>query len=307
MIAWLRQHRFALKDAFTRIVKAPASFLFNVLVIASALVLPFGGLTILESVRPLSAQLTIEPEISVFLQVELPREKATDMAPVLRQLLTQHELDGRIEFLARETALDRLSGTTGLVEAVSALGANPLPDAYILKLAGFYDSSSAPALDRLAARLQNLPGVEHVQVDSSWIQRLAAFLSLAKLGLLILSIALGIIVMAVIFNTIRLQMMTHAEEIEVSRLVGATNSYIYRPFYYSGMLLGLAAGLASLGAVYASLGPLNSAVADFSRLYGSAFQLSAPSAWGVAALLITSSLLGFLAALICTRHYLARL
>jgi cell division transport system permease protein len=306
MIAWLRQHRFALHDAFKRILNAPFSFLFNVLVIASALVLPFGGLTILESVRPLSAQLTIEPEISVFLRPDLPREKTTELAPVLRQLLKQHELSGEIEFFTREAALDRLTGATELVEAVSALGTNPLPDAYVLKLAGFYDKSNAAVLDQLAARLQNVSGVEHVQVDSSWIQRLAAFLSLAKLGLLILSAALGVIVMAIIFNTIRLQMMTHAEEIEVSRLVGATNSYIYRPFYYNGMLLGFAAGLASLGVVCLSLGPVNNAVGEFSRLYGSVFQLSAPSAWAIATLLVTSSLLGFLAAVSCVRHQLSR-
>ncbi len=306
MKAWLRQHRFALQGALHRIAHAPVSFLFNVLVIASALVLPFFGLTILESVRPLSEQLTIEPEISVFLRPDLQRDKATEIAPTLRQLLKQHGLNGHIEFIAREKALDRLKGTTELAEVVAALGANPLPDAYVVKLAGFYDTANAAALDKLAARLQTVTGVEHVQVDANWIQRLAAFLSLAKLSLLILSIALGIIVMAIVFNTIRLQMMTHSEEIEVSRLVGATNSYVYRPFYYSGILLGLGAGLASLLVVYAALGPVNHAIADFSRLYGSVFQLSAPSPLAVSILLATSSLLGFLAALVCTRRYLAR-
>jgi cell division transport system permease protein len=191
-----------------------------------------------------------------------------------------------------------------LAEAVSALGTNPLPDGYIVKLTGFYDSSSAAGLDRLAARLRTVSGVEHVQVDSSWIQRLAAFLTLAKLSLLILSIALGTIVMAVIFNTIRLQMMTHAEEIEVSQLVGATNSYVYRPFYYSGVLLGLAAGLISLLAVSAGLTPINHAIAEFSQLYGSTFQLSLPSLSAISTLLLTSGLLGFFAAVICTKQYL---
>ncbi|MDQ9169022.1 ABC transporter permease [Oxalobacteraceae bacterium R-40] len=307
MKAWLRQHRFALKDAFKRVGNAPVSFLFNVLVIASALVLPFAGLTILESVRPLSEQLTIEPEISVFLRPDLTRAKATEIAPTLRQLLKQHNMNGKIEFIEREKALDRLKGTTELVEAVSALGANPLPDAYTVKLAGFYNTSNAAALNGLSSRLRTVPGVEHVQVDSSWIQRLAAFLSLAKLGLLILSVTLGTIVMAVVFNTIRLQMLTHAEEIEVSRLVGATNSYLYRPFYYSGALLGMGAGIVSFLVVYAALGPVNQAIADFSSLYGSAFQLSAPSIWAISALLGSSSLLGLFAAVICTRHYLARI
>jgi cell division transport system permease protein len=305
MTAWLRQHRFALNDAFKRVGNAPLNFLLNVLVIASALVLPFAGLTILESVRPLSDQLTIEPEISVFLRPDLPRDKATEIAPALRRVLEQEHRTGKIDFIAREKALDRLSGSTGLLETVSALGTNPLPDAYIVKLAGFYDTAATSSLDRLAARLKTIPGVEHVQVDSSWIQKLAAFMSLAKLGLLSLSVALGTIVMAVVFNTIRLQMITRAEEIEVSRLVGATNAYIYRPFYYSGVLLGLGAGVACLLIVYIALGPINGAIADFSKLYGSRFQLSAPSIWAVSTLLLTSSLLGFFAALVCTRSHLA--
>jgi cell division transport system permease protein len=307
MKAWLRQHRFALNDAFKRVGNAPLSFFFNILVIASALVLPFAGLTILESVRPLSEQLTIEPEISVFLRSDLPRDQATEVAPALQALLKQHKLSGKIDFVAREKALDQLKGTTELVDAVSVLGGNPLPDAYIVQLAGFYDSANAATLDALAVRLRAVPGVEHVQVDSSWIQRLAAFLSLAKLALLVTSAALATIVMAVVFNTIRLQMMTHAEEIEVSRLVGATNAYLYRPFYYSGILLGLGAGLACLVIVYAALGPANKAVADFASLYGSTFQLAAPSLWAISVLLLGSSLLGFVAALICTRQYLARL
>ncbi|MGV3741709.1 MAG: cell division protein FtsX [Burkholderiaceae bacterium] len=306
MKAWLRLHQFALKDAVKRVISAPVSFLFNVLVIASALMLPLAGVTVLESVRPLSEQLTIAPELSVFLRSDLPRDKATELAPGIRQLLKQQNMDGSIDFVTREKALDKLKGSTALVEAVSAFGANPLPDAYVVKLAGFYDNSSAAALDRLATRLRAIPGVEHVQVDSSWVQRLAAFLTLAKLGLLILSAALGTIIMAVVFNTIRLQMMTHAEEIEISRLVGATNSYIYRPFYYSGALLGLVSGLASLVIVYAALGPLNSAIGEFSRLYGSAFELSAPSTWAISILLLSSSLLGFLASVICTRQYLRR-
>ncbi len=304
MKAWLRLHQFALKDAVKRVVNAPVSFAFNVLVIASALMLPLAGVTILESVRPLSQQLTIAPEISVFLKSDLPRAQATELAPALRQLLKQQDLDGSIEFVTREKALEQLKGSTALVEAVSALGANPLPDAYIVKLKGFYDNATATALDGLATRLGAVPGVEHVQVDSSWIQRLAAFLSLAKLGLLILSAALGTIIMAVVFNTIRLQMMTHAEEIEISQLVGATNSYIYRPFYYSGTLLGLVSGLASLVIVYAALRPINGAIGEFSRLYGSAFQLSLPSAWSISALLLISALLGFVASVLCTRRYL---
>jgi len=81
------------------------------------------------------------------------------------------------------------------------------------------------------------------------------------------------VVIAVVFNTIRLQVLTQREEIAVSKLLGATDNFIHRPFYYTGAMLGLAAGVVALAAVALSLQPLNTAVGEFAQLYGSTFTL----------------------------------
>jgi cell division transport system permease protein len=307
MIAWIRQHWFALGHALRHLVKPRSGFLLNVLVVAIALALPFAGLTVLENIRPVSEQLAVEPELSIFLTVDTPREKANALGPQIRRVVQNAGTSGRVEFVSRESALKSLTSRSGLGDAVTALGSNPLPDAYVLKLASFDDASDARRIDTIAAQLQKLPGVEHVQVDSAWVKRLAALLHVLRVALAFLAATLGVVVIAVVFNTIRLQVMNQREEIEVARLVGATDRFIYRPFYYTGALLGLCAGLLALGAVAAALVPLNDAIADFARLYASEFRLAPLGLLPTSALLAASAGLGLLGALMSVRRHLARL
>jgi cell division transport system permease protein len=306
MKSWLRQHRFALADAFGRVARTPGSFLFNVLVIAIALALPIAGLTMIDSIRPVSQQLAVEPEISIFMAVDTPRERATALAPSIRRILQEGNSTGRLEFIPKENALNALKDKTGLSDALTTLGTNPLPDGYVLKLASFKNSADAARIDIIAAQLKALPGVEYVQVDSAWVKRLAALMHLLRLALLLLAVTLSMVVIAVVFNTIRLQVMTQREEIEVSRLVGATDAFIYRPFYYSGALLGLCAGAVALGGVALALQPLNNAIADFARLYASEFRLVPLGASESLVLLLISAALGLSGAMMSVRRHLAR-
>jgi len=306
MIVWLRQHVLALAGAFRHLLRAPGSFSLNVLVVAIALALPFAGLTVLENVRPVSEQLAVEPEISVFLSMETPRERASALAPQIRRVVQESGNTGRLEFIPREHALTLLKNKTGLDDAITALGENPLPDGYVLKLSGVRNASDATRVETLAAQLKALPGVEYVQIDSAWVKRLAALMHVLRLALLFLAATLGVVVVAVIFNTIRLQVMTQRDEIEVCRMFGATDAYIYRPFYYTGALLGLAAGAAALGAVALSLHPLNDAITDFARLYASEFRLAPLGATATIAMLATSAGLGLVGALLSVRRHLAR-
>jgi cell division transport system permease protein len=155
--------------------------------------------------------------------------------------------------------------------------------------------------------MRGLPGVDSVQVDSAWIKRLAALLNVLRLALLLLAITLGVVVIAVVFNTIRLQVLTQREEIAVSKLLGATDNFIHRPFYYTGALLGLCAGAVALGAVALALRPLNTAIAEFARLYASEFQLTALAPLGLAGLLTISAGLGLVGAMLSVQRHLARL
>jgi cell division transport system permease protein len=116
-----------------------------------------------------------------------------------------------------------------------------------------------------------------------------------------------VVVIAVVFNTIRLQVLTQREEIAVSKLLGATDNFIHRPFYYTGALLGLCAGAVALGAVTLALHPLNGAIAEFARLYASEFQLAPLGPLEVAGLLALSAGLGLIGALLSVQRHLARM
>jgi cell division transport system permease protein len=307
MITWIRQHAFALNRALRHIFQPRSGFLLNVIVVAIAFALPFAGLTLLENVSPLSQQLAVEPEISIFMAMDTPRDQAIALAADIRKIIGDAKGSAKLEFVSRETALNALKNKSGLTDVLITLGSNPLPDGYVLKLAGFQDAGEATRIDVIATQLKALPGVENVQVDSTWVKRLAALLHVMQLGLLFLALTLGVVVVAVVFNTIRLQVMTQRAEIEVSRLVGATDAFICRPFYYSGALLGLCAGVAALGIVALALEPLNNAIADFARLYASEFRLAPLGMLSTSILLGLSAALGLIGALLSVQRHLARL
>jgi cell division transport system permease protein len=311
MKRWMRQHRFAIGAALGNLGKSPGSFLFNVVVVAIALALPFAGLTLLDNVRPMSEQLSVDPEISLFVTPATTREQAQALAPALRDLLKEQgqgqDKHASIVFVSREQALETLKAKNGLADVLGTLGENPLPDGYVLKLDGFSSAANAGKVDALAEQMRALPGVDTVQVDSAWVKRLAALLGVLRLALLLLAVTLGMVVIAVVFNTIRLQVLTQRDEIAVSKLIGATDGFIHRPFYYTGALLGLCAGAVALGAVTLALRPLNVAIAEFARLYASQFQLLALGPAGMLVLLAISAALGLAGALLSVQRHLARL
>tara|TARA_R110001599_G_scaffold64023_3_gene179286 strand:+ start:950781 stop:951716 length:936 start_codon:yes stop_codon:yes gene_type:complete len=310
MTRWFRHHRFALSDAFRHLLKSPGNFMLNVMVVAIALALPFAGLTLLENARPVSGQLTMEPEISIFMRTDTSREQATALDKDIKQItqqITQQANSAKLTFVPREKALDTLKEHSGLGDAIATLGENPLPDAYVLKMTDLEPSEQAKQVAAIAEKLKTLDGVESVQVDSAWIERLAALLQIMRLILLFLATTLGVVVVAVVFNTIRLQVLTQHEEIEVSRLVGATDGFICRPFYYTGALLGLFAGAVALVAVALALNPLNTTITEFARLYASEFRLTTLGLTETLILLAVSGFLGLLGALLSVQRHLARL
>lgn len=264
MKTWFREHSMALGAALARIRSMPGSFGFNVLVIALALMLPLAGLTLLENLRPVSRELVVEPEISVFLSTEVARDRAQAIADDIRQAAQQAGVKARLDYIPREKALEAMKARAGLGDVVAALGSNPLPDAYVVHITGGHaddGEGAAPArIEKLAASLQKIAGVETVQLDADWVKRLAALLQLASSVLALLAATLCGVVLAVVFNTIRLQIVTQHEEIGVARLLGATDAFVARPFYYMGGVLGLTAGGLALLAVLGALGLLNTSV-----------------------------------------------
>lgn len=302
MNIWFRQHAYALRNALSHLRSSPGNFLFNVLVVAIALALPIAGLTLIENIRPVSAQLSIEPEVSIFLSPATPRADATALSVPIKKLLKDAHITAKLSFVPKDKALAAMEQTSNLAEVLSTLGGNPLPDAYVLSLS----NADAHRLDTLTAQLKELPNVEVVQVDSAWVKRLSALVQLLQVILLFLAITLGMVVVVVVFNATRLQVISHQAEISVTRLLGATNGFIHRPYYYTGALLGFLAGCLALALIALALHPLNQSIAEFARLYASEFHLTPLTFLPSLTLLGLSMGLGLFGAFLSVRRQLSR-
>jgi cell division transport system permease protein len=225
-----------------------------------------------------------------------PEAKRAELEPRLRA-------DARVaalRFVSRDEALAELRVAAGLADVVAALERNPLPDTFVVRAT----RGGAPALEELARALQALPGVANVQVDSAWAERLAALARIGRLALAALAALLATGLVAVTFNTIRLQILTQREEIEVSQLLGATDAFVRRPFFYLGLLQGLAGGVLALAILWGGLALLNLGVRDLAQAYGSSFELAFLQGRDALAVAAFAALLGWLGALMSVSKYL---
>lgn len=297
MKSYLTQHANALRDACRRLVAAPLNTLLALLVIGVALALPSAGYVALDNLRELLGSSTGAPQISVFLQIDANRKDATEIDARLRELKP-----GNWRFVPRDEALKRLQASAGMSDIVASLPKNPLPDAYVIEPT----DTSPEAMDTLAAQLRTLPKVAHVQLDSAWVRRLDAFLRFGKLSVSLLAGLFAGALVASTFNTIRLQILAHANEIEVARLIGATDAFVRRPYLYFGTLQGALGGLFAAALVAVGLHLLSPPVAELVTLYGGNFALRGLSPLGVGLLTAGGALLGWLGALLSLAIHLRR-
>lgn len=293
MISWLRQHREACARALGKLAAQRAATLLNALVIGVALSLPAGGYALLASLQGVAQRFSFEPQLSVFLKQGAKRSE-------LESRLRADVRIAQLRFVPREEALKELREAEGLADVVAALERNPLPDAFVLRATG----SGAATLEALATDVRTLPGVAQVQVDSAWAQRLGALAYIGRLALAALAALLATGLVAVTFNTIRLQILTQRDEIEVSQLLGATDAFVRRPFFYLGLLQGLAGGVLALGILWGGLALLNPGVRELAQAYGSSFQLAFLSGTDALGLAVFSALLGWVGALLSVSKYL---
>ncbi|HJV25307.1 MAG TPA: permease-like cell division protein FtsX [Aromatoleum sp.] len=293
---WFYLHGRALMQALRRLAAQPLGTLLSALVVGIALSLPAAGYLLLDNVASLARGVSGTPEISVFMGQDA---SASDVAAAEKQLRGDAQVAG-YRYVAKDEALRQLE-RNGLGDVLGGLTANPLPDAFIVTPRG-----EDPAVyDTLSARFAAWPGVAHVQLDSAWVKRLHALLGLGRLAVLLLAGLLGFALVIVTFNTIRLQILTQRHEIDVSRLLGATDPFIRRPFYWFGSLQGLLGGCVALATVWATVEALGGPVASLAETYGAVFALTGPGLREAAAILGFAAFLGWLGSAISVRRHLA--
>jgi len=290
MNRWLRQHRYAFKVALRRLAVQPFSSLSNILVVSLALVIPILAASVLVSIQPVARDLPVSPEITLFMKPSAGPDVAAALAGKLER---EHGAQiSQAIVVTRDQALGKLKENPSWGEALAVLPGNPLPDAIVVTLA---DTPESPGLaTSLAAQWRTLDGVDNVQLDSDWVRRLEAILRFGRIGLAILAGVVALVVLATVFNTVRMQALAQREEIGVARLVGATESFVRRPFLYLGALTGIVASGIAVGLSAIALQPLNTALARLAASYGTQLALHLPD--GVS-LLLSTIVIAILAAL----------
>ena len=292
MKSWIRHHRYALDVSLRRLAAQPFSSLANLLVIALALSLPLLGAALLISVQPVARQVSVTPELTLFLKRDAASGTAEQIAARIRKEHTG-QVEG-VRVVLKDRALADLRSNPAWDQALKVLPGNPLPDAVVVTLAQGDDLASRA--NTLAQAWRKGPGVDLVQLDSAWVQRLEALLRFARIGLLLLAASVALVVLATVFNTVRMQALSQREEIAVARLVGATEGFVRRPFLYLGAITGSLATLIAIAVARIALIPLNSALASLARSYDAEFALHLPAAATLGATVIGVAVLGALSA-----------
>lgn len=299
MSNWLHLHWQSFLLAGRRMLLNPLATLLTMLVISIALSLPAGLYSLIDNLSSLGGRIDSTPQISVFMALDAQPNEVDK----IRTKLKNHTSVSKARFISRADALRSLEKNSGLSDITKGLQQNPLPDAFVIESA----TQDPDALDKLRDEASRWPKVAHVQLDSAWARRLASFTELGQQAALLLAGLLGLALLAVTGNTIRLQILTQREEIEVSKLIGATSAFIRRPFLYYGTLQGLSGGLAAWLVVDAALFILNGHVAQVASLYSSDFRLLPLSIEPGLILLGFAALLGWLGAYLSVSLYLRKI
>lgn len=297
MTAWFRHHKYALKTALKRLQQNYLSSLANIFVIALILCVPIIGAAILQTSQPLAQELNIKPEITLFLS----QQANQDQQNKLLELVKQDPQVASAEILSKEQAFDSLKQDNTWAQAFQALNSNPLPDAILVTLVESPQMSKY-ATD-LAIKWRSLDMVESAQLDDEWVQRLESILNFIKFGMLIMAIAVAVVVTATVFNTVRLQALSQRAEISVARLVGATESFVRRPFLYLGAITAGAAFLLAISFSWLALFGLNIYLSELANSYGLQIMLSLPSTFDLCLSALVIIILGAIAARLSVTRY----
>lgn len=295
MKAWLAHNSHSIKLATERLLDTPFASLVSVLVIGIAISLPAGLYALFDNAERAAGNFQSKPEITLFLTDSTTAEEGRKVAQELAQRVDLTEA----RFIDKVEGLKSLE-ESGLAEITSGLSSNPLPHAIVLT-----PSQTDPAaLDALVQTLHSQPSIDHIASDTDWAKRLAAILTFGQDLVWMLATLLGLALAAVTGNTIRLQIYALREEIIVSRLIGATDRFIRRPFLYFGLIQGLLGGFAGWIMVSGGLNILEGNVSRLAAAYGTTFQLTGLGLSGSLSLLGIAGLLGLAGAYVAVSHTL---
>ena len=296
MKALMTMHAHACERALKRLISQPMVTFLSVFVIGMAITLPLGLYVMFANINAAASRVNTEPNVNVYLALNASEQETRE---VEKRLKAMNNVD-RVTFISRDAALAEMKRVVNLADLVASLETNPLPHAFSVRPS----VSDAATLESLRISIALLPKVENITMDFEWAQKLRRFGTFAERLVLLLGLLLSTAVVLVTGNTIRLQILTQKDEIEVSQLIGATRPFIRRPFLYFGALQGLLAGMVAVLAVFAFVWWAGAELQALTMTYGASFSLSTPTMRLSIAVIALSALLAWFGAFLSVWLYL---
>ncbi|MDD2934120.1 MAG: permease-like cell division protein FtsX [Methylotenera sp.] len=267
---WLNHQLQAIKLVLSRMRANLLSSFMICLVVGVAMCLPSLFYVGVDNLSKLTDHMQNETEISLFLKLDASHDTISE----IDALLAKNPAIKQYHLVTKDEAWQQLQAKSksnpDVNDAVNQLGKNPLPDAFFIQA----KSIEPDDLVALKTSLQRIPGVEQALLNTDWAKRLSTIISLSKNLIFFIATLLAIVLLVIIGNTVRMQILTQQNEIEVSYLIGATNSFIRTPFLYAGVFYGLFGGLFAVLMILGITLTFNYAIADLSSLYNSDFSLT---------------------------------
>lgn len=296
MKAWFRSHTLAFTRSVGGLFRQPIGSLLNLLVIGITAAFPLALWLLVSSLAGISKNISVEPQLSVFM---VPSADQGQVAALQQKLENDKRLKV-VQFVAKDEALKKLQSNFGSADLLAGMGENPLPDAFILQA----KDHSPETLEALKQELGAQTGVEEVQLDSEWARRLARITELGQNLFEVVLMMLGAALVLITGNAIRMQILTRKDEIEVAKLIGATDAFIRRPFIHSAIVQGIVGGLFAVAIVWGAVAHINPAIEELAKSYGQQFALQTPDLLTIAVVCATIAALCLLGALIAVSRHL---
>jgi len=299
--AYVEHHLASAWRSLRGLTTAPLASLMTIGVLAIALALPAAFLIAVSQIKQATKGFEKPGTLSVFLRASADQEAQQR----LYTILSVDERLSSVELKSPKQALEEFKAQSRLGEAVALLKDNPLPA--VLKITAASDQRTPERMAALAEALKAREHVDYVSFDQRWVQRFAGMLEIAERLTQLVGLMLALAVLLVVGNTIRLEIQERVEEIEISKLLGATDSFVRRPFLYAGVWLGVLGGMVAWLLLNVGLYSLRGPVAELARSYGSSFSMGYLEPLDTLKLLVVSGLIGWLGAWLAAGRQLSKI
>lgn len=294
--AYLLHHLQSLLFSLGKIYQSPSTTIMTVAVIGITLSLPGGFYLFLKNIDAMSGEFRSSSQISLFLDLGVKEKRARE---VEREIAAMAEVLST-RFISREVSLEEFRQESGFGKSIDTLSSNPLPHTIVVEPR----EADTFTVRNLVNRLQAMPEIEIAKLDTEWLERLYTIIEIARRGVIIITILFACAVLLIIGNTIRLDIQNRYQEIIVTKLIGATDSFIRRPFLYGGIWYGLLGGIISWLIVEIGMLAIAGPLERLQLLYQSEINLITFSFFDFLVLIAASTLLGLAGSWIAVARHL---